>query len=101
MMIRKKDRLKIIVINTTFNLGSEGYTSYDFAKGLIENGAKVWAIVNKLGENVNLDLFERVIVLNLNPKKKGWKVLFNLFSDIIAFVISYLKGFDVIHGGGE
>ena len=99
MMVQKEVILKIIVINTTFNIGSEGYTSYDFAKGLIENGAKVWAIVNKLGENVNLDLFERIIVLNLNPKKKGWKVLFNLFSDIISFAISYLKGFHVIHGG--
>ena len=98
-MVQKKDGLKIIVISNTFNIGSEGYTSYDFAKGLIENGAKVWAIINKLGENVNPNLFERIIVLNLNPKKKGWKVLFNLFSDIIAFAISHLKGSDVIHGG--
>lgn len=96
--MNKENRpLKMVIISFTFNIGSEGYTSYDFAKGLIANGAIVHAIVNRLGEGVDINLFSGVNKLNLNPRRKGSIVLFNLISDFLALFLA-LAGYRIVHG---
>ena len=96
-MNKENRALKIVVISFTFNIGSEGYTSYDFAKGLVANGAIVHAIVNNSGDGVDINLFSGITKLSLNPRRRGSIVLFNLISDLLALFLA-LAGYRIVHG---
>lgn len=98
-MLLNERKLRIVTVCTTLNIGSEGYTSYDFIKGLSENGAEIYVITNKVGDGVDKSLFKKLIELDLNPrKKKGWKIIFSIMSDALAVLISKVYGCSVIHG---